>query len=766
MSSLAGAAVDGAQDSLPFYTAFVQWFGGIVSEIGKGFSSVLWSAPWGGEFFRGNIFKNAVYGLQVFLTFFGAALLVAGRRAWWMVVGVALLLAGCGLFADAGNRAFLSWGPTYVVLGAVCALVPLGAVIFVPTRLRRLLSAVFIGVGGLTLFVTFRNPLDFVMGIALLVGLGLSALLVRRTEEGTRMRLGFWPTIGIGAAIWVGTIALMFVLSLGASSWWNVAGKYVPVVIPMIGLTLGGAGLFGAGLLVVGLKGTSAPRRLMIPLWIAMSLLAVGTYYNFGNPHVRYSNYYHRHEFFHYYVGSKYFDVLGYKHIYDCAAVAEKQDGKLGDPNSREIRDLKDNLIKPIAKTEVFHNPEKYCITPLGDRWDEFRSDIAWFRNSAHGGDYWKSMWKDHGYNPPPVWTMEGQLLSALTPADSDGFLALSMIDVSLQLLALLLIFWAFGWQVGAVAAVFWGCNAPADFYWTGGAFLRQDWYFLVVASVCFARKRMYGLSGGALVWAAMLRAFPAFLFIGWACIVLSDLVRAAAKGKWFGDGVWLGIGRDRWRLIGGSAIAVAVLFTASSAVTGPTAYLKFYDHISTHEGTPLTNHMGLPTILSHSWDGRMMVARNDTLDDPFEDWKAGRTDRKNAWKPVQYTIIGIMAAWIAWCVRRTKLLWIAVPLSIGIVPAMLNMTCYYFCMYIVVAVLTRVRPAIGAAALIASGGSQIMHHSYHFFDDRFTADSWIFIVLSFVALFAYSRPISFARVKRWFSGKGELPVATASGAR
>ena len=39
---------------------------------------------------------------------------------------------------------------------------------------------------------------------------------------------------------------------------------------------------------------------------------------------------------------------------------------------------------------------------------------------------------------------------------------------------------WAFGWRVMAVATVFWGCNAPANFYWTGGAFLRQDWIRVV----------------------------------------------------------------------------------------------------------------------------------------------------------------------------------------------------------------------------------------------------------------------------------------------
>ena len=45
-----------------------------------------------------------------------------------------------------------------------------------------------------------------------------------------------------------------------------------------------------------------------------------------------------------------------------------------------------------------------------------------------------------------------------------------------------------------AVTSVFWGTNAVANFYWTGGRVLRQDWVFLLVAAVCFARKRKFAL--------------------------------------------------------------------------------------------------------------------------------------------------------------------------------------------------------------------------------------------------------------------------------
>ena len=820
VAAWADAAADVAGSGLPWYSSALQAIGRSVDWVGSGFSDVLWSASWSSKFFRGNDFKDAVYGLQIFLTLFGAALLVAGKRGWWIVVTAGLTIGGGGLLADAVNRVGvgteLPANPTsgaaahamqMTVAGVIAAVIAVAgavALAFRPKARGRTTTGLAL-VGSSLLVISYRGPIDIFVGTgALAVTIAVLGLRGRTTSDSQRA-VGFWQTMIVGLIVIVVAIAASFAVAAFGSWWYGEAGKFISAGVAVVGLTVLALGLFGAALLVLAKRGTMAPKQLMMPMWIVMGLLACGTYYNFGNPHVRYSGYYHRHEFFHYYVGSKYFTELGYKHIYECSAVAEMDDGKLGDPKTREIRDLRDNLIKPIADTKVVSDPDGLCRDRFGDRWDEFKSDVAWFRKSAHGGDYWKNMWKDHGYNPPPVWTMGGKALGSLTPANGNAFLALSMIDVWLQLMAILLMFWAFGWRVGAIAAVFWGCNAPADFYWTGGAFIRQDWYFLLVASVCFARKRMYALSGAALMWCALLRLFPVALFAGWGFIILFDVARriiikiaafirrppverggqlvpdehrevptappdasiGGAEMVWreiksVVKSVWRFI-KDvirapyRW-LIFGCAVAFVALGVSSAFVAGADAYPRFLDHIETHKGTPLTNHMGLPTILSHRWEGRMMVARNDTLDDPFEEWKTGRTQRTEDLKWLQYSIVGLMLVWMAWCLRRTKLLWVGLPLGLGLIPGLTNLTCYYFCMYIIAAALAAKRPAVGAALLILSGASQIMHHSYHFYDDRFTADSWLFIVFSFVLLFAYSRPFSFSRLWRWLTGKPEKP--------
>ena len=86
-------------------------------------------------------------------------------------------------------------------------------------------------------------------------------------------------------------------------------------------------GLGGALLLMAEVRarrlGVAPRERTMRRIGIALTALAFLCYFDFFNPNVRYKEYYHRHEFFHYYMGSKYARGLGYTRIYECTAVAE-----------------------------------------------------------------------------------------------------------------------------------------------------------------------------------------------------------------------------------------------------------------------------------------------------------------------------------------------------------------------------------------------------------------------------------------------------------
>ena len=141
-----------------------------------------------------------------------------------------------------------------------------------------------------------------------------------------------------------------------------------------------------------------------------MSAMAFGAYFDFFNPNIRYPEYYHRHEFFHYYLGSKYTQELGYKRIYECAAAAEIDMGKGAEVRRRELRDLRVNLIKPNTAPDVAAHIDECKPRFSPKKWEAFKKDVAWFAQVSRGG-YWDNMQKDHGYNPPPVLDDGGQVL-------------------------------------------------------------------------------------------------------------------------------------------------------------------------------------------------------------------------------------------------------------------------------------------------------------------------------------------------------------------
>ena len=492
--------------------------------------------------------------------------------------------------------------------------------------------------------------------------------------------------------------------------------------------------------------GRDLPEKRCRRVGIAITVIAFLLYYDGFVPNTRYANYYHRHELYHYYLGSKYFTEVGYKQLYACTAIAEVELGRGNHIRTLKMRDLAgDNLLLPTTETYVFSDPDRCKRHFRKERWEAFKSDVAWFEQSSRG-EYWDNMRIDHGYNPPPVWTMTGKLFGALAPPSDAFFKLLASLDVMLQLGVLLMLSWAFGWRVMTLAAVFFGCNLPANLTWTGGAFLRQDWYFAFMAAICLARKRKFGLSGAALAWSSLLRIFPVVTFTGVGLIMVFHWLRHRT------------VHRDHIRFAVGALVAGTVLVGASVAVTGIHAYPDFVAHIRAHKSTPLTNNMGLEMIVAHDWSGRMVFTRDPRLADDMSPWMAHYAARVKAMRPLIIAVSLGVFAWTAWALRRIKRLWVGIILSIPLLTSVLCLTCYYYAFYFAPAALTVLVPAIGPAYLALAAGSQVLTRFY-WIDDQYTAESYLFFVFGLCMLYAVSRPFSLARLKAWWQGKPELPV-------
>jgi hypothetical protein len=642
---------------------------------------------------------------------------------------------------------------------------------------------------------------------------GLIAYLVRFAETmPSRRFVGLCVLTGLLGVLLVGTgfrtltiLKLVSPSSLPASLQIKVGSmveKSLSWIKCMIALTAAALSVYEGQLLLE----KKAPRKQWVKgIALFLAVMSVGAYFRYGD--LGYVNYYHRWEFFHYFIGSKYDRELGYTRLYNCAAVAQADSGMINEVRARKLRDLSIDVLAP-AQTALDH-PEECRDRFTAERWEAFKEDVKFFRNQS-GLQYWNDMQKDHGYNPPPVWTVMGHFWSSRHAAD-DGYIKfLACFDLAFWIGLFGAVWWAFGWRVFAVAAIFWGCQLPAEYFWTGGAFMRHDWIFWLVLSGCLLRKRYFALGGAAFAYSTLLRVFPGILLVGMAMVAgtyiwkqhvklanheriarLALYVTAGLMAVTAGVGLYLkSMMRDGdsvaaaagatespsmmtsplflavvalWGLWGltalvyvlvkklmepshlrvmvGGLIATVVLLGVSGAVAGWRAYPEFYHHIQVHNHTPLTNNMGLQTILAQSREGGMEYTRDEKQLDPFAQWKQMRRDQLHEFRWVhRVAVIGLLLA-LGRVLVRVKRLWIAQALSLAILVSIIEVTCYYYTMFILTAFLSRHRRGIEQWILCIAGVSQLVainRYFSFFYDWRYWSQSVVFCMLAISLIFAY----------------------------
>lgn len=489
-----------------------------------------------------------------------------------------------------------------------------------------------------------------------------------------------------------------------------------------LGLALAGALLFAWGYVLKRRGAPTRHQRLRDVLLLVFGILSFTGYYNWG--HYHFEHRIHHYEFFHYFVGAKYFPELGYTRLYECANVAEAEQGFRRRVELRRIRDLTKNELVPAKY--VLEDPERFKtgftrpFTP--QRWEEFKNDIAYFRNRA-GPSEWERMVQDNGYNPSPVWNMTGALLANLGPASGsliDGFLG--WIDPALVVIAFGFITWAFGWRVASIAAIFFGTNAPALYFWTGGGYLRQDWFLWAMVGICFLKRGKPALGGASLAVSTLLRVFPAGFFVGIGLRILWILFRERR------------LDRTGIRIVVGAALAVALLIPASSMVAGGfSAWPSFLRNTAKHAGTPLTNDMGLRTVLSFRWETRQKMSYDPNLVDPYHAYKEARRQafRGMFGMPLFIVLVAAYFALLFRGVRREMEWWVLAAFGFGVIAISLELTCYYYSFLTAAAFLGEKRDEIPIGLLLLSAVTQMVVFATYYYDIRYTLES--VVVIAFV---------------------------------
>ncbi len=478
-------------------------------------------------------------------------------------------------------------------------------------------------------------------------------------------------------------------------------------------------------------RGRPASRRQDVALALVAALSAAG-WWNFGAFHFI-GGYVHYHEFFHYYLGSKYFTELGYTGLYDCVVVADVEAGHRDQVSARWIRDLTTNELR-IGSPAI--DSPRICLDRFAspDRWAAFRTDAEWFREHVPKAK-WEQLTGDHGFNASPVWTMAGSLLANTGPASRARILALALIDPALILAMFALVWWAFGWRVLAVALVWWGTNYPARYTYIGGAFLREDSLLALVAAACFARRGWAAASGAALAWATLLRVFPGFVLTGVLMKAASEVWRTKRLPSTY------------LRFAAGGIAATAVLVGLSLAVVkgpqgGVSAWTGFAANSRKHLETPLTNNIGLPSVVTFDPNTRATAIRQFWMDSPWDLWKDARIRlfEERIWLYVGLVVLFLIV--LARAAARQPW-WMALVLGAGAIPFFTNLTCYYYGFLLVFATISPRYPLAGIGLTTLSAATCMVPAVFPQDDDRYMAIGLLILLYvgAVTASLAWQRP-------------------------
>ena len=413
-------------------------------------------------------------------------------------------------------------------------------------------------------------------------------------------------------------------------------------------------------------KGDLGPRGQKIRKWslVLLALAAYASYYQFfrtGHPHGFSTT-----DNFHYYVGSKYFEELGYYGLYECSITVLHERGVRvpGGPNP-QVRDLRSMELRPLGLIRMQGSdcPERFSP----ERWSAFSRDVGFFV------EQWpphirNAIWSDHGYHPTPLWTRIGGQIAEWMPTDdsSDRYI-LKRIDRVIIALTLLIVTWAFGLEVGCLAAILWGTGHLWRYTWIGDAFLRHLWWTAIFLGLCAMRRGAMGWGGMGLTAGAALRLFPGAFGIGYFAGAISNALRSTSQKY------------NLTRFLAGCVLTLIAISLVIGTSIGLDALIGFAAKIGEFTALAATNKVGLS-----AWLGSLPAPVAPLA-------------------PILRATILVLFAFLFWRGLREALPWEASALGFALIPFLTDPTNYYYSFFAMGVVLAHRRPIIGLI-LLATG--------------------------------------------------------------
>ena len=460
-----------------------------------------------------------------------------------------------------------------------------------------------------------------------------------------------------------------------------------------------------AALVLVGRRlglGWLRERKRYLQSLAALAVASAVVYLNFFAFHGE-RTWVHYHDVAHYYLGSKYFREVGYSDLYIAMLRAEAE---LYDNHFKtiEARDLHSGDLVHIRGLLQTSGPVKAAFTP--ERWKAFTMDVAYFRDAL--GPQYGNLFQDHGYNPTPLWTLIGGGLANLVPAGSGrGIFFLTLIDPLLVSAAFAAVAWAFGLETLLIAISYFCVIFGASFGWTGGAFLRDLWFFGVVVGSAALAQRRHALAGALIALAAVLRVFPAFFVAGLFFKGVADVVTTGRVEA----------GRGRFLLA--FAASGALLFSSTLVAFGASSWTAFCGNIDRHMQTVSPNIVGLSGILAY--EARPAQVSGEELRE-IQD----RRQRVYHWQLVSVFLLVLIGVAVASPFLDDLA---AVALGVPLLFFGLNLASYYYAFLVILVLVNRRHPRRLALLFVA----EALSYALILFEER---EALLYVYRSLIVLY------------------------------
>lgn len=213
---------------------------------------------------------------------------------------------------------------------------------------------------------------------------------------------------------------------------------------------------------------------------------------------------------FHYVLGTKYFDELGYFDLYKGLILADAETDQVF-PRDGITRDLHTYQTMWIAQALADARSDGIRERFTDERWRELKGDLSAIL-SQRPREFWAEPICDRGFNPSPAWLLLHQpLLNAVDIQHAPTLLILCLAQNLLLLFTFYGLWRTFGTRETVLAAAFFYLFFGNVGRWFGGYF-SYDWFILTVWAVVLHRRGQFAPAAACLAYAAMMRGFPGLL--------------------------------------------------------------------------------------------------------------------------------------------------------------------------------------------------------------------------------------------------------------